>query len=640
MKKRFIANLALTSLCSIFLLSSAWAQYPALKLDPETPGAGSKVEFKYKTKDAEVKLTNPEAVIYLFDKNGDYKVIEPTLKNDEDKVKGEIEIPAGTVALSFVFQDDNNTDNNAKKGYFIPLAGKDNEEKAATEWVSALYYGQLGSQVNDIISNKELSLKYATNAWKLNADMGRQNIFLNTNWAALNASDPENFDKNLTKEILKLSKRKDLTEQDYSYIINSYHKVGQRSIADSITKVVIKQYPQGELAINNSARAFAQSKKTASEKLAEYQALAPNLQNHSNSKQIKSFMLRNLANQALKEKDTKTFDAALELMEPELKVSMLNSIAWDNAEKGKDLPAMAAYSKQAMEYAITRANAPATAKPDNLSTRSWKKNNQYNLGTYADTYGYILSLQGDDKGAYEAAETAAKNNVYEDAEVNDRYIKYAAKALDPNQALEKITAVAKTGNLSDSSYAVLKSVYTKAKKSDKDYDKFLTEIKAIARENHMAKLKQQMVNYAAPQFALKNLEGKEYSSKMYEGNVTVIDFWATWCGPCVRSMPGMQLAVNKFATDPKVQFFFVNTWENAEDKNANASKFIKSKGYNFNVVMDPNDRMVSDFGVEGIPAKFIVDGKGNVRFAASGFSGSNEKLAEELEMMIELARKF
>jgi len=100
----------------------------------------------------------------------------------------------------------------------------------------------------------------------------------------------------------------------------------------------------------------------------------------------------------------------------------------------------------------------------------------------------------------------------------------------------------------------------------------------------------------------------------------------------------MQLAVNQYKNDPDVAFVFIDSWEKATDKAKNASDFMVSKGYTFNVLLDNDDKVISSFGVSGIPTKYVLDRNGKIRFKAVGFEGSDEGLAEELSLMIEAAR--
>lgn len=96
----------------------------------------------------------------------------------------------------------------------------------------------------------------------------------------------------------------------------------------------------------------------------------------------------------------------------------------------------------------------------------------------------------------------------------------------------------------------------------------------------------------------------------------------------------MQKAIEKYKNDPNIAFVFVDTWENGTEKEKNATNFITEKGYPFRVLMDNDNKVVSNYGVSGIPTKFIIDPKGIVRFKAIGFAGSDEALVDELSQMI------
>jgi peroxiredoxin len=85
----------------------------------------------------------------------------------------------------------------------------------------------------------------------------------------------------------------------------------------------------------------------------------------------------------------------------------------------------------------------------------------------------------------------------------------------------------------------------------------------------------------------------------------------------------------------------VDTWENGENekKSEAAAAFMKKNAYPFHVLMDNDNAVVEKFNVEGIPTKFIIDKNGQVRFRSVGYNGNTDALAEELSLMIEMARK-
>ena len=118
----------------------------------------------------------------------------------------------------------------------------------------------------------------------------------------------------------------------------------------------------------------------------------------------------------------------------------------------------------------------------------------------------------------------------------------------------------------------------------------------------------------------------------------VVDFWATWCGPCIASFPGMQKAVAKYAQLSDVAFLFVNTWQQEADKKKNAADFISKKNYPFQVLLDDKDEVVSNFKISGIPTKVIIDKNGAVRFKSVGYNGDADKTANEISQMIDILR--
>jgi peroxiredoxin len=97
--------------------------------------------------------------------------------------------------------------------------------------------------------------------------------------------------------------------------------------------------------------------------------------------------------------------------------------------------------------------------------------------------------------------------------------------------------------------------------------------------------------------------------------------------------------VTKYKDNPNVQFLFIDSWERGEpaEKLKNVGEFIDQNKYAFNVLMDMDDSVIEKFKVDGIPTKFIIDKTGLIRFKSVGYGGNDDKLAKEIDLMIELS---
>lgn len=132
-------------------------------------------------------------------------------------------------------------------------------------------------------------------------------------------------------------------------------------------------------------------------------------------------------------------------------------------------------------------------------------------------------------------------------------------------------------------------------------------------------LRQKYVDKPAVDFSLKDTLGKTWDLADLKGKVVVVDFWASWCGPCQMVMPTLEKIHEQYA-DKGVVVLAVNTWDKLED----CQKFLKNHPeYKMNVLLNqtgsPDDSVATKlYGVHGIPTTLFIDKDGIVRTYAIG----------------------
>jgi thiol-disulfide isomerase/thioredoxin len=116
-------------------------------------------------------------------------------------------------------------------------------------------------------------------------------------------------------------------------------------------------------------------------------------------------------------------------------------------------------------------------------------------------------------------------------------------------------------------------------------------------------------------FRLKTVDGRTLGPKDFRGQVVVVDFWATWCGPCHLQARILEPIYRDFK-GRGVQFLAANVGEEPEQ----VKKFLKDKPFPYPVLLDPEDDISADLGIVALPTVLVVDKKGKVAYFESGIA--------------------
>lgn len=121
------------------------------------------------------------------------------------------------------------------------------------------------------------------------------------------------------------------------------------------------------------------------------------------------------------------------------------------------------------------------------------------------------------------------------------------------------------------------------------------------------------VKVPAPDFSLEDRDGRRVSRSDLRGRLVLLDFWATWCGPCRRSMPALEQLHRKYRARG-LQVVGVNL----EGRSKEVLDYLATGGYTFHVLFSSGNwesPVARSYGVSSIPRSFLIDGQGNIVFA-------------------------
>ncbi|MCH4823386.1 TlpA family protein disulfide reductase [Gramella lutea] len=547
-----------------------------------------------------------------------------------------LNIPDTIQAIAFNFKNNDIFESNNRKGYVMPLYDENGEQVKGALASRGYYYTNQADRYNVKVEPDSVLVLMEKELEK-NPELEKD---YEASYAeVLLKSDRKKGLEYIDKRIADYFGRDSLETKGINSLYRLYEIKGADKESDSLKAIALEKYPKSNVAQMDLVMKAVRSK-DLEEKVNSFKKFEELGIDNENFRNV---MLRYIAMAYAKEQNWEEFQKYVNKIDTETtKAGLYNSVAWELAEKGEELEKAAELSKESLEI-LRKSEGDYENKPDYYSRKQYDKSLAFSESMYGDTYAFTLYKQGKIEEAIAIQEKALTDESSSD--MTTRYVEYLIEAGDYKKTLDKAEQFIIENRAESEMKEYLKKAYSEGDNDD-DFDAYYASLEEKAMEKARENLLKEMLDEEAPSFQLTDLQGNEVALSSMKGKTVILDFWATWCGPCKKSFPGMQKAVEKYASNENVEFLFVNTWEPGEDRDEKVSDFIEKNDYDFHVIMDEvvadgsrDFTVVSDYGINGIPTKIIIGPKGNINFRKVGYSGNNEKMLKEIGLMIELTQK-
>ena len=139
-----------------------------------------------------------------------------------------------------------------------------------------------------------------------------------------------------------------------------------------------------------------------------------------------------------------------------------------------------------------------------------------------------------------------------------------------------------------------------------------------------------LTGQAAPDFALKSSSGDNLRLSEYRGDVVMVNFWATWCGPCRQEMPLLDELHSRYE---RVGFSLLGV--NIDDDSRKAMNMVSELGVSFPVLFDARKEVSKLYRVEAMPVTVLIDREGTVRYVHHGYKpGYEDKYLDQIRSLL------
>ncbi|BAV04693.1 thiol:disulfide oxidoreductase related to ResA [Filimonas lacunae] len=234
---------------------------------------------------------------------------------------------------------------------------------------------------------------------------------------------------------------------------------------------------------------------------------------------------------------------------------------------------------------------------------------------------------------------------YSHAEINELHMQQLEKVGQVQDIQPLLEKCVKANAVTPAMFDKLKALYQEKHKNLDGYEAYVASLRSVDEQKQLQEYaKEHFMNEEYRPFALEQAGGGMVRSSDWYDKIVVIDFWATWCKPCIAAFPGMQMLIDKYSKDSSVGVYMIGTMQYGDYKKK-SEDYVKQQGFRFNLLHDAVNKETGEqdavfktfvpfFKSSAIPRKLVLK-DGLIRYSTEGYSGSPSKLVDELSYVIE-----